>query len=77
MQAAQYKHRRLGAASHKARGRAFDLCVPAGKNLQAQYERWQPRAKYKTHLDPTMDDVKKLAISCRRSAKVLTVFSFV
>ena len=42
----------------------------AGKNLQAQYERWQPRAKYKTHLDPTMDDVKKLAVSCRRSAKV-------
>ncbi|EIE23195.1 ARM repeat-containing protein [Coccomyxa subellipsoidea C-169] len=40
-----------------------------GKNLQAQYERWQPRAKYKTHLDPTMDDVKKLAVSCRRSAK--------
>ncbi|CAK0786809.1 hypothetical protein CVIRNUC_010023 [Coccomyxa viridis] len=40
-----------------------------GKNLQAQYERWQPRAKYKTHLDPTMDDVKKLAISCRRTAK--------
>ena len=24
-----------------------------GKNLQAQYERWQPRAKYKMHLDPT------------------------
>ena len=44
----------------------------AGKNLQAQYERWQPRAKYKTHLDPTMDDVKKLAISCRRTAKVRT-----
>ena len=44
--------------------------LAAGKNLQAQYERWQPRAKYKTHLDPTMDDVKKLAISCRRSAKV-------
>jgi regulator-associated protein of mTOR len=41
-----------------------------GKNLQAQYERWQPRAKYKTHLDPTMDDVKKLATSCRRAAKV-------
>ena len=46
--------------------------TPAGKNLQAQYERWQPRAKYKTHLDPTMDDVKKLAISCRRTAKVRT-----
>ena len=41
----------------------------AGKNLQAQYERWQPRAKYKMHLDPTTEDVKKLAISCRRTAK--------
>ena len=40
-----------------------------GKNLQAQYERWQPRAKYKMHLDPTTEDVKKLAISCRRTAK--------
>jgi regulator-associated protein of mTOR len=40
-----------------------------GKNLQAQYERWQPRAKYKMHLDPTTDDVKKLVTSCRRSAK--------
>lgn len=40
-----------------------------GKNLQAQYERWQPRAKYKMHLDPTMDDVKKLAVSSRRAAK--------
>lgn len=43
--------------------------LPAGKNLQAQYERWQPRAKYKMHLDPTLDDVKKLAASCRRTAK--------
>ncbi|KIZ03814.1 Regulatory-associated protein [Monoraphidium neglectum] len=41
----------------------------ACKNLQAQYERWQPRAKYKMHLDPTLDDVKKLAASCRRTAK--------
>lgn len=40
-----------------------------GKNLQAQYERWQPRAKYKMHLDPTTEDVKKLCISCRRTAK--------
>ncbi|GLI58486.1 hypothetical protein VaNZ11_000217 [Volvox africanus] len=40
-----------------------------GKNLQAQYERWQPRAKYKMHLDPTVDDVKKLCLSCRRNAK--------
>ena len=45
----------------------------AGKNLQAQYERWQPRAKYKMHLDPTMDDVKKLAVSSRRAAKVVYV----
>ena len=41
-----------------------------GKNLQAQYERWQPRAKYKMHLDPTSDDVKKLCLGCRRLAKV-------
>ena len=44
-------------------------CPIPGKNLQAQYERWQPRAKYKMHLDPTMDDVKKLVASCRRTAK--------
>jgi hypothetical protein len=42
----------------------------SGKNLQAQYERWQPRAKYKMHLDPTLEDVKKLCVSCRRTAKV-------
>lgn len=40
-----------------------------GKNLQAQYERWQPRAKYKMELDPTSEDVKKVVSSCRRSAK--------
>jgi regulator-associated protein of mTOR len=40
-----------------------------GKALQAQYERWQPRAKYKTQLDPTVEDVKKLCQSCRRAAK--------
>jgi regulator-associated protein of mTOR len=42
----------------------------SGKNLQAQYERWQARAKYKMHLDPTVDDVKKLAQSSRRTARV-------
>lgn len=41
-----------------------------GKNLQAQYERWQPRAKYKMHLDPTTEDMKKLCIGARRNAKV-------
>ncbi|CAL8090399.1 unnamed protein product [Calicophoron daubneyi] len=40
-----------------------------GKNLQAQYERWQPRARYKQCLDPTLDDVKKLCVSLRRNAK--------
>ena len=52
---------------------AGKLHVHAGKNLQAQYERWQPRAKYKMHLDPTMEDVKKLAVSSRRAAKVDTL----
>ena len=40
-----------------------------GKNLQAQYERWQPRARYRMHLDPTLDDVKKLATGARRAAR--------
>lgn len=40
-----------------------------GKNLQAQYERWQPRAKYKLQLDPTIDDVRKVCTSCRRNAR--------
>ncbi|GLC71947.1 hypothetical protein PLESTF_001187700 [Pleodorina starrii] len=40
-----------------------------GKNLQAQYERLQSRGKYKMHLDPTVEDVKKLCLSCRRNAK--------
>ena len=52
----------------------YIICI-AGKNLQAQYERWQPRAKYRSHLDPTMDDVKKLAQSCRRTAKVCILIS--
>ena len=40
-----------------------------GANLQRQYERWQPRARYKLSLDPTIDEVKKLCISLRRNAK--------
>lgn len=40
-----------------------------GSNLQKQYERWQPRARYKPALDPTVDDVKKLCTSLRRNAK--------
>lgn len=40
-----------------------------GSSLQQQYERWQPRARYKLSLDPTVDDVKKLCSSLRRNAK--------
>lgn len=40
-----------------------------GINLQKQYERWQPRARYKQSLDPTAEDIKKLCTSLRRSAK--------
>ena len=37
--------------------------------LQKQYERWQPRARYKQSLDPTVDEVKKLCTSLRRNSK--------
>lgn len=40
-----------------------------GAELQKQYERWQPRARYKQSLDPTTEDVKKLCVSLRRNAK--------
>lgn len=40
-----------------------------GANLQQQYERWQPRARYKLSLDPTVEEVKKLCVSLRRNAK--------
>ncbi|GLU17889.1 hypothetical protein SLE2022_342370 [Rubroshorea leprosula] len=40
-----------------------------GKNMRDQYERWQPRARYKVELDPTVDDVRKLCDTCRRYAK--------
>lgn len=41
-----------------------------GAELQKQYERWQPRARYKHCLDPTTDEVKKLCVSLRKNAKV-------
>ncbi|KAI5066969.1 hypothetical protein GOP47_0017497 [Adiantum capillus-veneris] len=40
-----------------------------GKTLQTQYERWQPRARYKLQLDPTSEEIKKLCAHCRKSAK--------
>ena len=42
-----------------------------GNTLQKQYERWQPRARYKQLLDPTTDDVRKLCVALRKNAKVL------
>lgn len=40
-----------------------------GTTLQSQYERWQPRARYKQSPDPTAEDVRKLCTSLRRNAK--------
>ena len=40
-----------------------------GRELQLQYERWQPKAICKASLDPTMEEVKKLALTMRRKAK--------
>ncbi|KAB1224582.1 Regulatory-associated protein of TOR 1 [Morella rubra] len=40
-----------------------------GKTLSSQYDRWQPRARYKYQLDPTVEEVKKLCNTCRKSAK--------
>nr|XP_007140151.1 hypothetical protein PHAVU_008G088100g [Phaseolus vulgaris]ESW12145.1 hypothetical protein PHAVU_008G088100g [Phaseolus vulgaris] len=40
-----------------------------GKTLSSQYERWQPKARYKCQLDPSVDEVKKLCTNCRRYAK--------
>jgi hypothetical protein len=43
--------------------------------LQAQYERWQPRAKYKVQPDPTVDDLKRLCKEARRTARVCCCMS--
>ncbi|KAJ3093182.1 hypothetical protein HK102_003590 [Quaeritorhiza haematococci] len=40
-----------------------------GRNLQQQYEVWQPRAKYRLQLDPSFEDTKKLCCQLRRNAK--------
>lgn len=37
--------------------------------LQKNYERWQPRARYKNANDPTVEDVRRLCQSMRRNAK--------
>ncbi|KZV17160.1 regulatory-associated protein of TOR 1-like [Dorcoceras hygrometricum] len=40
-----------------------------GRTLNQQYERWQPKARYKISLDPTVDEIKKLCTTCRKYAK--------
>lgn len=40
-----------------------------GRNLQQQYELWQPRARYRLSLDPSIEETKKLCCSLRRNAK--------
>lgn len=47
-----------------------------GNQLQKQYERWQPRARYKQLLDPTTDDVRKLCVALRKNAKVSHVYAY-
>eukprot|EP00002_Diphylleia_rotans_P019938 TRINITY_DN3858_c0_g2_i1.p1 TRINITY_DN3858_c0_g2~~TRINITY_DN3858_c0_g2_i1.p1 ORF type:complete len:1260 (+),score=219.57 TRINITY_DN3858_c0_g2_i1:53-3832(+) len=40
-----------------------------GRNLQAQYEVWQSKARFKQCLDPTVEDVKKLCTAMRKTSK--------
>jgi regulator-associated protein of mTOR len=40
-----------------------------GRNLQQQYEVWQPRARYRLSLDPSVEETKKLCCSMRKNAK--------
>ncbi|KAF5189076.1 Regulatory-associated protein of tor, partial [Thalictrum thalictroides] len=52
----------------------FSMAAPKaldsiGKALVSQYERWQPRARYKLQPDPTVDEVRKLCLACRKHAK--------
>lgn len=38
------------------------------RNIQAQYEYWHPRARYKTLYDPTQEEMRKLLTGLRKSA---------
>ncbi|QQP32361.1 Uncharacterized protein FKW44_024648, partial [Caligus rogercresseyi] len=40
-----------------------------GSSLQKQYERWQPRARYRQSLDPTVEEVRRLSTALRKSAR--------
>ncbi|PIA58079.1 hypothetical protein AQUCO_00500187v1 [Aquilegia coerulea] len=52
----------------------FSMAAPKaldsiGKALVNQYERWQPKARYRLQPDPTVDEVRKLCLACRKHAK--------
>ena len=40
-----------------------------GNALQAQYEKWQSKAKYKQCLDPTSEDLRRVCINLRKAAR--------
>ncbi|KNE67046.1 hypothetical protein AMAG_12123 [Allomyces macrogynus ATCC 38327] len=50
----------------QAPNKALDAIAKA---LQAQYEVWQPRARYRLSTDPTLEDLKKQCCSLRKGAK--------
>ncbi|GMT33590.1 hypothetical protein PFISCL1PPCAC_24887 [Pristionchus fissidentatus] len=37
--------------------------------LQKNYERWQPRARYKVAADPTVEEVRRICVGMRRGAR--------
>jgi len=47
-----------------------------GCNLQKQYERWQPRARYKQTLDPTAEEIKKVSTQTTFFPVEILVFFF-
>jgi len=52
--------------------RAMELI---GAEIQKQYERWQPGARYKQCLDPNCEDIKKFAISMRKTSRVIKLIN--
>lgn len=47
--------------------KAAELCII--KNIQNQFEHWQPRCRYKVLMDPTIDECKRLLISLRKASR--------
>ncbi|CAB4064402.1 RAPTOR [Lepeophtheirus salmonis] len=48
-----------------------------GSALLRQYERWQPRARYRQSLDPTVDEVRRLAMALRKKTLGMKEFFFI